>query len=133
MSYTRYLQTYKENQIQTTDPGTVLLLLYQGAINFLRRAMDALEVGDVAEKGKWLLKVRAIISEFHASLDMEVGGELAKNLEALYVFMLDQITSANLNNDPKPLEGVISLLTTLKEGWEKAVVEERKRVVQETT
>jgi flagellar protein FliS len=131
MSYARHLQTYRENQIHTADPGTILLMLYQGAIDFLRQAKASLERGDVVEKGRCIARAHAIVSEFLASLDLRVGGELAQNLESLYVFMLDQITAANLSNDPKPLEVVVSLLTTLKEGWEEAVAAERKRVSQE--
>jgi flagellar protein FliS len=127
MSYARHLQTYRENQVYTADKGTILLMLYQGAIDFLRRARASLDNGDIVEKGRCVSRAHAIISEFLASLDFAVGGEVAQNLEALYVFMLDQITLANLNNDPKPLEVVISLLSTLKEGWEGAIAAEKKR------
>lgn len=127
MSQARYLQTYRQNRIQTADPGTILLMLYDGAIEFVRRAISALEEGSVAEKGMCLLKAHAIISEFMASLNREVAGEMGENLEGLYVFMLDQITVANVNNDPKPLNEIVSLLTTLKEGWKGAVAAEKTR------
>ncbi len=127
MSYARYLQTYRENQVYTADPGTILLMLYQGAIDFVRRAKASLESGDIVEKGRCTTRAHAIISEFLASLDFKAGGELVENLEGLYVFMLEQITTANLNNDPKPLEVVLSLLTTLKEGWEGAIAAQRKQ------
>jgi flagellar protein FliS len=128
MSQTRYLQNYREQQIQTADRGTILVMLYQGAIDFVRRAVSAKEKGDIAEKGMCILKAHAIISELHATLDLETGGELAGTLESLYIYMLDRITIANFNNDPKPLHEIISLLTTLKEGWVGAVAPERKRV-----
>ena len=127
MSYARYLQTYRENRVQMADPGTILLMLYQGAIDFLRRAKTGMENGDVVEKGECILRAHAIISEFLASLDLQAGGELAQNLEGLYAFMLDQITIANLDNDAKPLETVISLLSTLKEGWEGAIAAQRNQ------
>lgn len=132
MSYARYLQTYRENRVYTADPGTILLMLYQGAIDFLKRAKASLDSGDMVEKGRYISQAHAIISEFLASLNFEAGGELAQNLEGLYVFMLDQITTANLNNDPKPLEVVVSLLSTLKEGWEGAIAAERRRVARES-
>lgn len=130
MGYTRYHQDYRKNQILTADPGTILVMLYGGAIDFLRRAKSSLESGDVAEKGKFVLKTTAIITELQATLDLKAGGELAQNLEALYVYMLDQITNANRYNDPKPLEVVISLLSTLKKGWEGAVAAERERAME---
>ena len=118
MTTVRQLQAYKETQITTTDPGTVLLLLYQGAIDALNRAAGFMAVGNMADKGKQILKANDIINQFIASLDFEVGGELAHNLEGLYRFMLEQILFANAHNEAKPLTTVVSLLTpTGKVTW----------------
>lgn len=106
-------------------------MLYQGAIDFLNSASGHLEQGEIAEKGVCLSKAHAIIAELRTSLDFEVGGDLSRNLEDLYLYMLEQIATANMNNDPKLLEVVISLMVRLKEAWETAIVTERKRVAQE--
>jgi flagellar protein FliS len=124
------LQAYKQNEIATADPGTVLLMLYQGAIDSLNRAAMHLAEGKMAEKGKCVLRANDIINQFLASLDYDVGGELAQNLEGLYRFMLEQILIANVNNDPKTFKMVAALLSTLKQGWESAVVDQRKRMAQ---
>ncbi|HXG20996.1 MAG TPA: flagellar export chaperone FliS [Methylomirabilota bacterium] len=131
MSHGRHVQAYRANQVMTADPGVILLLLYQGAIDFLRQAKDSLEKKNMAAKGQAISKALAIISELLASLNFEVGGEVARNLESLYLFMIDHITQANLHNDPTPLDETITLLSTLKEGWDEAVAMERKRLAQE--
>jgi flagellar protein FliS len=130
MTSVRQLQAYKETQITTTDPGTVLLLLYQGAIDALNRGAAFMAAGNMADKGKQILRANDIINQFIASLDFEVGGELAHNLDELYRFMLQQILVANASNDPKPLTTVVSLLSTLKSGWDEAVASQRKRPVK---
>jgi flagellar secretion chaperone FliS len=130
MNITRQLQAYQENQITTADPGSVLLLLYQGVIDSLNRAAMHLGEGDMAEKGKCVLRANDIINQFLASLDYEVGGELAQNLEGLYRYMLDQMLFANINNDSEAFKKVASLLSTLKDGWESAVADQRKRMAQ---
>jgi flagellar protein FliS len=84
----------------------------------------------MAEKGKQILKANDIINQFIASLDFNAGGQLAQNLEALYGFMLQQILIANARNDTKALSTVISLLSTLKCGWEEAIVSQRKDPVK---
>lgn len=132
MSYGRHLQAYRANQVMTADPGTILLLLYQGAIDFLQQARAGLEKKDMAEKGQNINRALAIISELLASLNFEIGGEVARNLESLYLFLIDHITNANLRNDAKLLEDAVSMLLTLKEGWEGAVASERKRLAQQT-
>lgn len=121
------LQTYRDLQLRTTDPGTVLLMLYQGAIDALKQAIVHLGAMDFAQKGACVLRAHDIITQFVISLDHNVGGEITQNLEQLYRYMLDQILMGNINNDPKPLETVASLLSTLKTGWEEAVVVQRKK------
>jgi flagellar protein FliS len=127
MSYARHLQTYRHNQASTLDSGTLLLLLYQGAIDFLRQAQAGLERNNMEEKGYYVLKVIAIISELQVSLNCEVGGEVAKNLHELYRYMMDQITLGNVHNEAKYFTVVIELLETLKDGWTDAVMEVRKQ------
>lgn len=128
MSAVRQLQAYRENQITTTDSTTVLLMLYQGAIDSLSRAQASMNAGELAEKGMHILRANDIINQFIASLDHEVGGEIAANLEALYLYMLEQILVANARNQVEPLTTVISLLSTLKSGWEEAIASQRKKV-----
>lgn len=130
LSPAQQLDTYKKNQFLTADRGTLLLMLYQGAIDFLKRAKAHLEMGEIADKGACLSKAYAIIAELLNTLDHTVGGELARNLAALYGFMMDHLMSAHLRNEAKPIEDVIRLLSTLKEGWEAAVAQARKEGIQ---
>ena len=132
MTYGRNVQAYRSNQVMTADPGKILLMLYQGAIDFLRRAESAMERKDMAEKGLYINKTLAIISELLASLNFEVGGDVARNLESLYLFMFSHITAANVKNDSRLLAETAQLLSTLKEGWEAAVASERKLTANES-
>jgi flagellar protein FliS len=126
-AYQAQLQTYKENAYYTADQGTILLMLYQGAIDFLKKATDCLNEGDRAGKSTYISKTHAIISEFISSLNHDVGGDLSRKLEDLYRFMLDQLMQAHIGNDPKPLNDVISLLETLQAGWQGAVIQARQQ------
>src|SRR5438094_472515 len=79
-SYTRHLQTYRQNHAATVDPGTLLILLYQGTIDFVRQARESLGRKNMADKGFYVLKALAIIAELRVSLNFEVGGQVALNL-----------------------------------------------------
>jgi flagellar protein FliS len=125
-AYAQQLDIYKKNQFYTADKGTLLLLLYQGAIDFLRRAKGHLERGEIAEKGIYISKAHAVVAELLNSLDVKAGGDLGRSLESLYGFMLDQLMDAHLENNVKPIDDVISLLSTLNEAWEAAVAQVRK-------
>jgi flagellar protein FliS len=104
------LDTYKRNQFYTADKGTLLLMLYEGAIDFLHCAREHMEAGQMADKGLYISKAHAIIAELLSSLDLEVGGELPRSLRALYGFMMDQLMDAHLGNKLQPIEDVIRLL-----------------------
>jgi flagellar protein FliS len=125
MTPARQLQAYRENQITTTDSCTVLLMLYDGAIAALKRAVSFMVAGDMAAKGQDILRANDIINQFIASLDFAVGGEIAQNLDGLYRYMLDQILLANITNDPAPLSTAIALLSTLKSAWEEVIAAQR--------
>lgn len=130
MSPIHQIQAYRNNQITTTDPGTMLLMLYRGTIDSLRRAKEYMIAGNMADKGQEILRANDIINQFLGALDYEAAPELAQNLEGLYRYMLDQILIANVKNETQPLDTVISLLMTLLSAWEEAVVAQRKKAAQ---
>lgn len=126
LPYAQQLDTYKKNQFYTADKGTLLLMLYQGAIDFLKRAKGHLERGEIADKGIYISKAHAVIAELLNSLDVKAGGDLSRTLGSLYGFMMDQLMDAHLGNTVKPIDDVISLLSTLNGAWEAAVAQTRK-------
>jgi flagellar secretion chaperone FliS len=123
-------EQHRAEALDIGDKGAILLVLYNAAIELLEEAKSAIERGDVVEKGRHLSQTHAIVSELLACLDFDVGGNLAESLRDLYVFMLEQLARANMNNDANSLDVVISLLRTLYGGWEGAVASERARVSQ---
>lgn len=112
---------YQKTQVTTASRGKILLMLYEGAIRFTRQAHTAMSQKKIAEKGKYISKATAILSELMATLDFKAGGQLAVDLENLYVFMIDKLIEGNIKNDPECLEHVERLLKTLYEGWKDVV------------
>lgn len=117
---------YKQTQVTTATPGQVLIMLYEGAIQNLKKATKALEQGNRSDKGKYIGKAHDIINELNNSLDHEVGGEITKELERLYNFMITQLIKANIENLNEPLLAVQKNLETLLEGWRVAVAQYQK-------
>ena len=111
-------QRYNETSINTASPARLVLVLYEGAINYTLKAKKSIIEGDLAGKGEMTSKAIDIVSELMNSLDMARGGELAVNLHRLYSYCIDRLIHANIKKDPVPLEAVVRVLCTLKEGWE---------------
>ena len=114
---------YKKSSVSTASRGRTLLMLYDGCIRFLEQAITAIESGDVATRGNRINRAHAIISELKCTLNHDVAPELCDNLEALYAFMLDQLTRANLNNDVEPVDVVLELMDGLRATWRDAVAQ----------
>ncbi|APG27363.1 flagellar export chaperone FliS [Syntrophotalea acetylenivorans] len=121
-----YMNNYHHNQIDTASREQILIMLYDGAIRFTRQAINAIETGDQNGKTHGIQKAMAIISEFRNTLDHNIGGEIAANLDALYEFMISSLTQANLKNDLEPLQVVDNLLSDLRETWNEAIQIARK-------
>ena len=115
------MNKYQQNQISTASPEQILLMLYDGAIRFTRQAISGIEIGDSTQRRYGVSKTMAIVSEFSNSLNREIGGKIAEDLDALYDFMIRELTAANLENDVEKLKVVEKLLVDLRQTWGEAV------------
>lgn len=115
---TEMANKYLDTQGATASKEEICLMLYDGAIRFLRTALNELvRKKDIPEKARAVKRAVDIIDHLKACLDMEKGGDIAFKLDSLYEYMLLQLTEANMKNDPQKIEAVISLLLTIRDGW----------------
>lgn len=120
-AYQKTLQSYRNTEILTANKESVLLLLYEGGIRFLKQAIQAVEQKDIPEKARLIGRVQDIINELRATLNHKEGGELASSLDSLYLFITDRLVSGNKENDPEKLKEALGILSTLHEAWAKAI------------
>ena len=115
------MNAYRQTAVTTASREQILIMLYEGAIKQLRKASECCQTKDLAGKGVAVGKAHDIINELSNSLDFKVGGDIAKNLERLYAFMVEQIIQGNLNNDPARFDAARKLLENLLDGWKGAI------------
>lgn len=108
-------QKYSNAQAMTAAPGELTLMLYNGAIRFLKQALTAMEQKQIEQTNKYLLKAQDIVSELMATLNMDYP--ISKNMMALYDFMNHSLIQANLSKESKPVHDVIGLLEDLRDTW----------------
>lgn len=108
-----------ESGVTSADPHKLISMLYQGALLAIANAKNGILRQDIPAKGQAISHAILIIDTgLNASLNKDVGGELALNLSALYDYMSQRLLFANINNDMAALEEVSRLLGELKEAWE---------------
>lgn len=117
---------YFENSVNTASPAKLIELLYQNSIERLNKSIKSIENNNLQEANKQIIRVEDIIMELNISLNLEKGGEVAKNLRSLYNFMYAKLLEANTKKDIGILNEVKELLEDLLETWK----EVRKKEVK---
>jgi flagellar protein FliS len=121
MSQQKAYQKYKQTSVISASREKLLLMMYEGAIKFTKKAIICCETKDIAGRGLNIGRAYDIIMELNNTLNHAVGGEISKNLEQLYNYMTEQLTKSNATGDAAPLHTVLKLLNTLNDGWIKAI------------
>ncbi len=114
----QYKQVGVHTAIEGASPYRLIQLLLEGALDRVAAAKGHIERGEVDMKGVMITKALEIIGGLRASLNMEVGGEIASNLHALYEYMERRLVEANTQNDGEALDEVTRLLQQIKSGWD---------------
>jgi len=125
LAYKNASLTYKETKIKTASQGQLVIMLYDEAVRQLNLAIEQLELTDDEKKihdriehiSKSVMKAEEIITELMVSLDFEQGGDISKNLFALYTWFNRELLEANIAQDPKRIKVVRNMLSDLRNTW----------------
>ena len=113
-------QVYRQTQVSTASQGELLLMLFDGAIRFARQSKDYMVTGKLEEASTKLINTQDIINELILSLDLTVG-ELAHNLQQLYIYIHDLLVQANVKKDPAIVDSALGMLVELRDTWGQVV------------
>lgn len=121
-----YIKEYKKTQIETATPEKILIMLYDGAIQYLNVAKAAIESdkktpGRIQKVHDNIMASQRIITEFMNTLDMDIGGEVAQNLYDLYSYLYRRLVQANIKKDADMVEEVLRHLKGLRDTWIQAI------------
>lgn len=127
----QFAEQYRKVGVSTSvidaDPHKLVALLLSGACERIRLAEASLSQGDQARKGKAIGEACAIVGHLNGSLDHEAGGEIAGNLSALYDYVVQRLTEANLHNDQIALHDALELMGEIESAWNAIPSEQRQR------
>ncbi len=118
----QYVKQYQKSSIETASREQILIMLYDGAIQFLNKAKIAMQNKEIEATHNNLMGAQNIIQEFINSLDREVAPQLAENLTSLYEYFIRRLIHANIKREMEPIDEVLKYLKSLKATWEKAIL-----------
>ena len=112
-----YQNAYKKASVNTLDQTKLIIMLYDGAIKNASFAVEHMKSGQIEKVHGCLIKTKNIVTALMAPLNMDRGGDIAKNLQSLYSYMFSQLIEANMNKKTEPVVVVIDLLKELRAAW----------------
>ena len=115
--YCNGIQSYRKTNVITSDPGRLVVMCYEGAIENLKLAKQKIKEKEYEKKEKAIIKAQDIINELLCSLDFERGAAIANNLRSIYNYMLRRILYGDVNRDIDAIDEVIRLLNELLSAW----------------
>jgi flagellar protein FliS len=115
------LRSYQTIATQTAPPGQLVIMLYEGAIRILERALAGFQHEDPLEFNATInnnvIRAQDILNELNNSLDLQQGGDLAATLRRLYGYMNRQLTISNTRKSPEGIQDAIQRLSVLRDTW----------------
>ncbi len=127
--YAKSNNAYKKATVTTKDQGTLILLLYDGAIRFLKVASNKINEDEHEASHNAIVKAKNIISELLTSLNTDSSGRVGSSLKSLYVYMFNRLIDANIQKKQEYVDEVCELLVELREGW-RGVINKKKEAVK---
>lgn len=115
MANPQMANVYKNQQIMTSSPEQLTLLLYNGALKFLNESIMAMEQGDLQKSHNSNMRVQDIVREFVITLDMSY--ELSKGYAQLYEYTEYCLIQGNIKRDVKFLQQAKKVLEELRDAW----------------
>ena len=119
--YSKYIKQYQTSNITTATPEKLMILLFDGAIQFLMKAKKAIEESNYKERSVNIDGARKIIRELMRTIDLENGNDVSKQLFKLYNRMAMNLIKANVQRNAAKVDEVIADLTNIRWGFQKAI------------
>jgi flagellar protein FliS len=117
---------YLESRVLSAQPAELVEMLYQVAIQSLRKAIGHLKSGDAMARSAEVTRAQEAVNELMAALDHSVGASFTQTLAALYVYVQQQILKGHAGQSEEAFQRAIGILTTLQEGWNGVCGEQAK-------
>jgi flagellar protein FliS len=118
---TQVATRYQRSSVSTISREKLLIMLFDGAIGFAKASKMRLEAGDSAGFREYLGKCQAIVMEFLNTINMKEGGEIAVNLQRIYLFLIDHLNEANVHKIGRNMDDTVRVLSHLRDGFDGAI------------
>jgi flagellar protein FliS len=111
---------YQQVSAHGGSPVGLIISLYDTILRDFRRALAALDAGNVETRVFELNHAVAVIGHLEEVLDHKRGGEAAKRFEQFYRITRRMIVAANAEPSRGSIDNLIELYGSLRQAWQEA-------------
>ena len=119
-------QQYRATKVETAGSVDLVVMLYQGAVKFIRLAVEALEQDDHKTAHTNFVRAQDIVVELLGSLNREAGGQIATQLAGVYDYCFRRLIHANVKKDVVPAQEVLGIFRDLGKAWQQIALQQRQ-------
>jgi len=105
------------SQAMVADKVELIQMLFDGLLDSLVTARGHIQRNAIEDKNKSLVRAGRIVIGLQGALDLEKGGDLARNLHELYSYVTRRLVYVNAHNDLAVLEEVQTLMGEIRQAW----------------
>lgn len=126
MAYGKKSQHYNRTSIETAGKLDLVIMCYEKSIQLLTQAKNHYEKDEIEKKARKMQKALDIVTELQSCLDMEKGGEIARNLDSIYTYIIKRVLQGDLQKNYSIFDECVNILAELKSAWEEIASSEEK-------
>ena len=119
--YNKYIKQYQASNVNTATPEKLMIMLFDGALQFLQKAKTAIEEKNLQERASNIEAARKIVRELMRTIDLENGNDVSKRLFKLYNKMAMNLIKANVQRNANLIDEVIEDISNIRWGFQKAI------------
>ena len=119
--YNKYIKQYQASNVNTATPEKLMIMMFDGALQFLQKAKVAIAEGNLKERSQNIDGARKIIRELMRTIDLENGNDVSKQLFKLYNKMAMNLIKANVQRNAALIDTVIEDISNIRWGFQKAI------------
>ncbi|WP_045860438.1 flagellar export chaperone FliS [Teredinibacter purpureus] len=112
-----YAKVHRQSNVEVASPHKLIDMLYEGALERIVQAKGAIQYNNIELRGKKINSAIAIVGGLRTSLDRDQGGDIAANLDGLYVYIQNILAKAHRNADAELLDEAAKLVGNMRDSW----------------
>jgi flagellar protein FliS len=111
---------YQESAVRGATPIELVILLYDSAIEDMRRALTAMQNSEIENRSVQIAHALMVLQQLQGTLDFERGGSAARQFEQFYNLVRAKLLEAQIRGSSELMSQQIRSMSEVRDSWAQA-------------